>query len=239
MNHQTPRYSFFPPASLLCFSLAFVSCSTSNFRVSGTPANNPLPAAGKVAGSQSEPGENDGRLRIYQASQTVEVADVTISARQAEEQVIARKGYVESSTARSNGESNATLTLRVPATEWRAILDDLAALGKETSRRTTAEDTTDAYFDLEAKLKNTAALRDRLRSLLDATKTVKEILEIEKELARVQTELDAMQSRFQRLQSQVRLAKIELALETRGIPGPIGAAGKGLWWSIRKLFVLK
>ena len=179
------------------------------------------------------------RLRIHKASQTVEVSDVAASVSQAKDLVGSRDGYVENSSVSDHDIPYGSLTVRVPAPRVESLLDEFAALGRETSRRTSAEDTTDAYYDLQARIRNAEALRDRLRKLLDATDTISEILAIEKELARVQSELDAMRTRFQRMQSDVSLAKIELRLETPEIPGPVGAASKGFWWSFKKLFVLK
>ena len=42
----------------------------------------------------------------------------------------------------------------------------------------------------------------------------------------------------QRLDDQVRLATVNLQLRARTIPGPVGAANQGLWWGLKKLFVL-
>lgn len=180
----------------------------------------------------------DGRLRIYQAHQSVEVADVAAAASQVEDWVAARKGYVDSSTESEDDSTRASFTIRVPAGQMDPLLDEFASLGKQTSLRLTASDTTDAYYDLRAKIENTEALRDRLRRLLDEAEGVKEVVEIEKELARVQSELDSLKGCFQRLDDQVRMATVNLQLRARTIPGPVGAANQGLWWGLKKLFVL-
>ena len=179
-----------------------------------------------------------GRLRIYQAQQTVEVAEVPVAAQQVEDWVAARKGYVDSSTESEDDSTSASFTIRVPSAQLDPLLEEFASLGKQTNLRLSATDTTDAYYDLQANIKNTEALRDRLRRLLDEAEVVKEVLEIEKELARVQSELDSLKGRFQRLDDQVRLATVNLQLRARTIPGPVGAANQGLWWGLKKLFVL-
>lgn len=180
----------------------------------------------------------DGQLRIHQAHQSVEVTDVAVAARQVEEWVAARKGHIDSSSESLSDSESASFTVRVPSNQLDPLLDEFASLGKQTTLRLTAEDTTDAYFDLQSKIRNTEALRDRFRRLLDEAEEVKEVLEIEKELARVQTELDSLKGRFQRLDDRIRLATVDLELRARTIPGPVGAANQGLWWGLRKLFVL-
>ena len=190
------------------------------------------------AGEKGKTVVDDGRIRIYRASQTVEVSEVETASARVADWVQARKGYLEASREAEDDSANASFTIRVTAEDLDSLLDQFASLGKQASRRVTAEDTTDAYHDLQARIHNTEALRDRLRRLLDEAKGVKEILEIEKELARVQSDLDAMKGRFQRMDAQVRLATIELQLRTKKIPGPVGAANRGFWWGIKKLFVL-
>ena len=53
-----------------------------------------------------------------------------------------------------------------------------------THRDIKAQDVTDEFVDLQARLKNAYAIRDRLTELLSKA-AVKEALEIEKELGRV------------------------------------------------------
>lgn len=218
-----------------------VSCATEQALYgSGNVAKAPAMTRSVIGESAKKPGTivDDGRIRIHRATQTVEVAEVEPASVQIGEWTKARNGYVESSRESEDDSSSASFTIRIPAEHLEAILDQFASLGKQTSRRVNAEDTTDAYHDLQAQIRNTEALRDRLRRLLDEAEEVKEVLEIEKQLARVQTELDSMKGRFQRMDSQVRLATIDLHIQTQKIPGPVGAANKGLWWGIKKLFVL-
>ena len=195
-------------------------------------------AAELTAGRSRTSAVDDGRLRIYQAHQTVEVTEVAVAAGQVEDWVAARKGYVDSSTESEDDSNSASFTIRISSTQLDPLLEEFASLGKQTHLRLSASDTTDSYYDLQAKIKNTEALRDRLRRLLDEAEAVKEVLEIEKELARVQSELDSLKGRFQRLDDQVRLATVNLQLRARTIPGPVGAANQGLWWGLKKLFVL-
>lgn len=219
----------------VCVSLVSCSSTVSYSDVAAAPH---LAAARTSESGKKSPPVDDGRIRIYKAMQTVDVAEVDVAIQQVGQLVEARKGYIESSREAEDDSANASFTIRVSADQLDSLLDEFAALGKQTHRRMTAEDTTDAYHDLQARIRNAEALRDRLRGLLDSAEAVKEILEIEKELARVQADLDSMKGRFQRLDLQVRLATIDLSLRTRSIPGPVGAANKGFWWGFKKLFVL-
>ena len=177
------------------------------------------------------------RKLIKRAWLTVKGNNVAAAAVRATTIVKEAEGYVESSSATKD--ESASLRVRVPTPDLDACLDKLAKLGKETRRRVSARDVTDQYIDVEAKLKNYAALRDRLRALLDKATKVQDILAIERELARVQAETDSLQGRLKALGTQVDMAAIELDIERKTILGPLGYLGAGVVWMIEKLFVIR
>lgn len=118
-------------------------------------------------------------------------------------------------------------------------MDAVAALGSEQGRTVEAVDVTEQYADLEARLRNDRALRDRLQQLLERAKDVEDVLAIEKELTRIQSEIETMQAQLDRLRSQVELSALTITLERRRILGPLGYASYGLWWAVSKLFVIR
>jgi len=177
------------------------------------------------------------RKLIWTASLTVEVQEIAGPAQAATDIAKEAGGYVQS---RSDSEENyANLTLRVPAAALKDVVGKLEALGKVTYRSMSSRDVTEEYIDLEARLANMIALRDRLKKLLDKATDVKEILAIEKELSRAQAEIDSMTGRMKALKGQVDLATLELTLDRKEILGPLGAAFKAIGWGIEKLFVIR
>jgi hypothetical protein len=135
--------------------------------------------------------------------------------------------------------ASASIRIRVRSERLEETADALANLGIETYRSIEVVDVTGDWVDLEARLKNHIALRNRLKDLLAEASGVEEILKIETELARVQGEIDAMTARFNAMKGQVSLASLSLNLQERSIPGPAGIATRGIGWTIKKLFVLK
>ena len=146
-------------------------------------------------------------------------------------------GFMEHSTA--SEDSKVWLGCRVPAARLDEILASIAALGTEQSRTIRANDVTDQYSDLETRLRNDRALRDRLQQLLARAKDVKDVLAIETELNRIQSQIETEQAQFERLKGQVELSGLDVTLERRHILGPLGYASYGLWWVISKLFVIR
>jgi chromosome segregation ATPase len=115
----------------------------------------------------------------------------------------------------------------------------VAALGEEERRSVSAADVTEQYVDLETRLRNNLALRNRLQQLLSRASDVEDVLAIEKELNRIQSEIETMQARLDRLKSAVELSALSVNLQRKHILGPLGYVGYGLWWAFSKLFVFR
>jgi chromosome segregation ATPase len=118
-------------------------------------------------------------------------------------------------------------------------MDAVANLGSEERRSVSAADITEQYADLETRLRNNLALRQRLQQLLERARDVEDVLAIEKELNRIQSEIETMQARFDRLKSKIELSALSITLQRKPILGPLGYVGYGLWWAFSKLFVIR
>ena len=82
-------------------------------------------------------------------------------------------------------------------------------------REVRAQDVTDEFMDLDTRLKNARAMRQRLQDLL-AKAAVKEALEIEKELGRVTGEIETMEGKLKLLRDRIAFSTITVAFEARG-----------------------
>lgn len=146
-------------------------------------------------------------------------------------------GFVERSTA--TRDSDVWLECRVPPARLDAVMDSVAGLGKEERRSVSEADVTEQYVDLETRLRNDLALRERLQQLLQRAKDVEDVLAIEKELNRIQSEIETRQAQLDRLKSDVEQSTLSITLRRERILGPLGYVGYGLWWAISKLFVIR
>lgn len=176
------------------------------------------------------------RMLVWRAYLHMDVANVSGSVAQATAVVQQRGGYVERHV--DNGKA-ATVLARIPSKNLETALGSIEELGTVTYRHVEAEDVTEEYVDVQARLKNKIVLRDRLQQLLDKATSVKDTLAIEAELNRVQADADAMEARIKSLGKQVDYATVELNFRRKPIPGPLGFVFKGLWWCIEKLFVIR
>ena len=179
------------------------------------------------------------RMMIWRASLTIEVSNVTNAVAQLV--VLAEKqgGYVEKQSLRDRDSVSASVTLRIPSQVFSETITDAGILGKITRQSVSGEDVTERYVDTEAALKNRIALRDRLSQLLEKADSVQDILAIETELNRTQTEIDVLEGRIKLLKGSVDYATIVVDLESKQILGPVGYVFQGIWWGVKKLFIIQ
>jgi hypothetical protein len=187
-------------------------------------------------GSMSEVAAQD-RMLVWTADLQLQVWNVSNTLRDVTAQVERQGGFI---TAKSDsGDTSASATIRIPAKAFKQTVAGLEELGTVTYRNVSSEDVTTQYIDTEARLKNKIVLRNRLKELLEKATAVKDILAIETELNRVQGDIESMEALIKSLKNQVDLATIQLRLERKPIPGPLGYVFKGLWWGFGKLFILR
>lgn len=223
-------------ALALCLTL-LAGCASRGGDVGGAAAE---PVS---AGYSATQGKTSGRLLVWTADFSVEVADLAKSAVQLSARMIALGGYVEEKS--DYGSQSQSFVYRVPEDAFNEALGDVERSGTVQRRHVKGEDVTEQYVDVETRLKNNLALRDRFRDLLAKAKDVKEILLIEAELNRIQSEIDSMEARMRVLKDQIQMSTIRVSLQQQVPPkpatiyGPLGYLYKGAEWFVVKLFVIR
>lgn len=183
------------------------------------------------------------RMVSWVADVSVQVPDVGRAVAAAVARTASDGGFVEQNVA--DEDRSATLVLRIPSPRFDASMAHLEGLGKLLRRNVAGKDVTDEAIDVEARLKNKRATRDRLRDLLGKAVEVKDVLMIETEFERVQSEIDSLEGRIKALQGQVEYATVVLRLEKAPKPpkkrilGPLGYLLQGSVWLVEKLFVIR
>ena len=106
----------------------------------------------------------------------------------------------------------ASMTVRVPQGQFDPALQRIEALGEVQSRNEGAEDVSEQFIDLEARLKSSLREEQSLLPLLERTETVSEVLAIERELTRIRVDVELFQGQFNFLERRVDLATIAVSL---------------------------
>ena len=105
------------------------------------------------------------------------------------------------------------VTLRIPAAAFDEAVANLKALAVEVlEEQTRAEDVTEAYTDLNIRLRNLEAAEEQFRVLFERAERVQDILEIQDRLQRVRGEIERLRGQLNVLEDRVALATVRVQL---------------------------
>lgn len=159
--------------------------------------------------------EKIARQIIKTANYRIQVKDVNASSKKAAQLAVQHNGYVsESELTNSSYETTNTLTIRVPASRFDSLLDDLGSEAIFTQyKRISSQDVTEEYVDIVTRLKTKKEVRDRYVDILRTkAKTVKDVLDAEEQIRIIQEEIEAKEGRLRFLKDQVGMSTIRLEL---------------------------
>lgn len=147
-------------------------------------------------------------------------------------------GYIDSTrVVRGQGEaSSATIIVRVPTANFGTFVPKLAELGEVRSESTSAQDITDEYVDVAARLASAQKLEARLLELATArTGTIDQVLAVERELARVRSEIEGYQGHLRVWDDRIAISTLTIELTTKR-PELVAAAPASLGERTRDTF---
>ena len=182
------------------------------------------PATAKDQPAQQAPDLGvDQRSIIYRGGITVRVKDsVNAAAGQATGIATTAGGFIgaDNRTTGEGGADTATLTLRVPADKFSAVVDQLSRLGKEEHREISTEDVTEQTVDLDARIQVQQARVDSGRRLLAQAKTLNDLVMLEKEVATRESDLASLQAKKRNLADLTALSTITVTFLGPEAPAP-------------------
>lgn len=149
------------------------------------------------------------------AGLVVAVKDLLEARAELEAKLFARGGYIASLQAADRRDAARELQalLRVPADQLEALLADLKSLGRVENESSSAEEVTQQYVDLTARLNNARNTEQRLIDVLRTrTGKVADILEVEQEIARVREEIERMDAERKHMEGRVSHSSVELRM---------------------------
>jgi hypothetical protein len=197
---------------------------------------------GDAGGSDGAQGSEDGESAVAgQQRLVIQTGEITLqveSYQETRDSLTAmardRGGYVSDSSERVHRRDNETWTtgqvvLRVPSDQFSDAFEEAKSEGQVESSATNSEDVTDQLVDIEARLENLRAERNRLRTLYEEANETEDVLRVSRELSDVQEQIERLEARQRQLQSQVQFATITVQIneeppEPQPRPGPDG------WW---------
>lgn len=193
----------------------------------GAPAAAPAPvrapgggAAGNADTSQAQNLPSADRMIIRTVNMTIAVQNVQEAFRLAERIANEQGGLIAGSQMRQDGDRmTATLTIRVPSDSatYQETLTRLRAVAERVvDEQAQAQDITEEYVDIEARLRNLQASEQSLLALLQRATSVEDILQIQRELTSVRGQIEQIQGRKQALERRADMATISLTIREVG-----------------------
>ena len=201
---------------LLSSQARYAAASAEAARVVALPAA--AASAAQPAAIAAQPGAYD-RLIIKNADMQVIADDVDAAIARVNQIAADAGGYilasrVWSTTIDESTYRHASITINVPADRFEQSLGQLRAVAlRVTSEQATGQDVTEEYVDLDARLTNLEATRDRIRAFLDEAQSVEEALQVNAHLSQIEGEIEQVQGRMTYLTSRAAESTITLTID--------------------------
>lgn len=182
------------------------------------------------------------RKILRNAELILEVADPGTSQRKITSIAESLGGFVVTSDSkqRQSGESGkqeleVNVVVRIPATQFGSALDQIRSQGSRViQEKTTGQDVTEEFIDLEARIKTQKALELQFLEIMKQANKVPDALEVQRQIAEVRTEIEKLEGRKRFLENRASLSTITVSLQT---PAAIAVSTSGFGRNIREAVV--
>lgn len=167
------------------------------------------------------------RLIVRTGQASIEVDSLNPSMAELRRIVQRVGGFVADASIQSGSNQirSATLQVKVPAERFDDLTAGLEPLGRLQFVNVGAQDVSEEFVDLTARVENGHRLEDRLVELLRTrTGKLQDVLSVERELARVREEIERMEGRLRFLKASAQLSTLSINLFE---PPPLVASHPG------------
>lgn len=156
------------------------------------------------AGSPPSAPRDDLKI-VYTGSLQLVVADLQQALAMGRAAVAAAGGYIGASEeSNTDDRAVATITYRIPATRWEAVIADLRGLAtKVVFEKTQATEVGGQIIDLEARLRNLRASEATLVEIAKGTGKISDLLQVEAQITDVRGQIEQLDAQRAQLEDQV------------------------------------
>lgn len=164
-----------------------------------------VPSAPDAAGS--------GRKVIYTASIDMETTDFDTASQALSRLVEDCSGYFEDrSVSHRDVYRSGRYTVRVPAAQFEAFCDQAGQICRLTDLRTTEENVSEAYYDIEARLATQRIKLERLQKLLSEADNMADIITIESAISDTELQIEYLTGDLRHYDALIDYATIQIDL---------------------------
>jgi len=180
------------------------------------PAAEPLTTGGHNLAALPD---RSNRLIIKNAELELLVADTDVTIDLITQVAADSAGYIISSRVwyeewLKENYKYATITIGVPVDQFEPAMRRLRSLAlRVVDESASGQDVTDEYVDLQSRVDNLKATRDRIREFLEQAETVEESLRINEELTAVEDQIEQVQGRMNYLFDRAAYSTITIQVK--------------------------
>jgi hypothetical protein len=164
--------------------------------------------AGYAPPTATDAVDTSGPLLIYTATFHLAVYEVRESQLRIVEAAREAGGFVFA-------QSDDRLVVRVPAPRFHAMLDRVEQAGDVEHREVQAQDVSEEFRDVEIRIRNLEAMRQRVEQLLAQARTVEDALAVEQQLRRITEELELLRGRQRFLADRIAFSTLTVLFRAR------------------------
>lgn len=200
-------------------------------------------AAAAISGDAGAPAAAPTPRKIRQnATLRLIVGDVRKTAQEIETLADHLGGFVGNANISAGRDQveQGTITIRVPTGSFSQAMGEIQKKAiKVLQSQTSADDVTNEYVDLEARIKNLRVEEAQIQEIMKRAGTVDDTLRVAQQLSSVREQIERLQGQLQLLARQVELATInvELSAELPAVDSDAERSGLGTTWrkSVREM----
>ncbi len=239
VNQEQPRSDFYKTDAPSTTTNDYESAPQKD--IDDITGNNEKKSDGKLKQiNYQQPTENTNTQdkRMIIRSGTMSIENDSFDETEAKAKEIAKNlgGFITNSTAQVNqsGKKQGTLTIRVQADKYDALLAEIAKTGKVMNQNITGRDVTEEYVDAEARLKTQRELEARLLQLLsEKTANLTAVVEVEQKLASVRENIEKTEGRMRMLKDQASYSTVTLSIYE---PAILNTSSGGFFYELERGF---
>lgn len=175
------------------------------------------PATGTEAAAQAATAARE-RLLVKNGSAELVAEDLAKAEAAIGDMAKAAGGYVAAS---NRAESWLSISLRVPAPKFDAVIGGLSGVGRLVGKSEAVDDITDQYYDVKLRLDTKKILQERYSSYLKRAAKVEDLLSIERALNDLTAEIESMEGSLRQMDRDVAFSMIQVSVRLPDYSGPV------------------
>ncbi len=160
------------------------------------------------------------RKIIQSGSVTIEVKRYEPFFQALEQRIGVLNGYISNIQSQKNGEliSSASVVVRVAPEKLPTLLSWLREQGRLTSEQIQAEDVSEQYYDLKARLENARHFEARLLEMLKTqTGKLQDLILVEEKLNQIREQIEQMEGKIRYFDALSSLATLTLQVQVESV----------------------